>query len=97
MKKLSAILIELAETALAQPVESTSAEGLHAALMLAHVTWNRAIDLDASDTEGRYLSFMCAAQRRRAMSMLSGHTDISNRTTLRRETVHPENRQGDVR
>ena len=63
MKKLSAILIELAEQLLAQPVDKTSDAGLHAALLLAQVAWNRAIDRDQADTQGNYLDLLARFER----------------------------------
>ena len=55
MKKLSAILIEMTEKILARPARKTSDEGLHAALLLAHVAWNRAVDISEAGTGRGYL------------------------------------------
>jgi hypothetical protein len=41
MRKMSKVLLELAERLLAQPTEKTSSEGAAAALLPAHVAWNR--------------------------------------------------------
>lgn len=60
---MSAIMIELAEQVLAQPVEQTSDEGLHAALLLAHVAWNRTIDPDKADTHGHYYDVLALFER----------------------------------
>ena len=63
MKKLSAILIELAEEVLAQPADKTSDGGLHAALLLAQVAWNRAIDQDEADSQGNYVGLLAQFER----------------------------------
>jgi hypothetical protein len=63
MRKLSAILIELAEEVLAQPVDKTSGGGLHAALLLAQVAWNRAIDYDERDTKGNWPDLIAQFER----------------------------------
>lgn len=42
MQKMSKWLLDLTERLLAQPAEKTSSEGAAAALLLAHVAWNRA-------------------------------------------------------
>jgi hypothetical protein len=51
---MSEVLRGLAERLLAQPSEKTSAEGVAAALLLAHVAWNRAVDPLAADQVGHY-------------------------------------------
>ena len=63
MKKLSAILIDLAGRVLAQPVDKTSDGGAHAALLLAQVAWNRAIDREEADTRGGYLDLLARFER----------------------------------
>ncbi len=57
------ILIELAEQVLAQPVGKTSDGGLHAALLLAQVAWNRAIDQDKADTQEDYVDLLAQFER----------------------------------
>ena len=52
MQKMSAIILALAEKLLAQPTENTSSEGAAAALLLAHVAWNRAVDPLGGDQIG---------------------------------------------
>ena len=54
MKKLSAIIIEMAETVLARPENMVCGEAAHAALLLAHVGWNREIQADAPPTREQY-------------------------------------------
>ena len=44
MEKMSKVLLSLAERLLAQPSKKPSREGCAAALLLAHVAWNRALD-----------------------------------------------------
>jgi hypothetical protein len=52
MQKMSKVLLDLAERLLAQPAEKTSSEGAAAALLLAHVAWNRAVDPLGGDQVG---------------------------------------------
>ena len=54
MKKLSGLILALAENALAQPSEKTSREGIAAALLLAQVAWNRVVDPIGGDLAGHY-------------------------------------------
>ena len=54
MEKMSKIIIGLADRVLAQPSEKTSSEGAAAALLLAHVAWNRAVDPLGGDQIGNY-------------------------------------------
>jgi hypothetical protein len=54
MQKMSKVLLGLAERLLAQPSERTSSEGCAAALLLAHVAWNRAVDPLGGDQVGHY-------------------------------------------
>jgi hypothetical protein len=42
-KKLSRVMLEMAETVLADPSRTPSSEAAHAALLLASVAWNRSI------------------------------------------------------
>ena len=46
--------VGLAERLLAQPTEKSSREGCAAALLLAHVAWNRAVDPLGGDQVGYY-------------------------------------------
>ena len=63
MKKLSEIMMDLTEQLLAQPIKLTSSEGGHAALLLAQVGWNRAIDRDAAGTTGNYLHLLAQFEK----------------------------------
>jgi hypothetical protein len=54
MQKMSKVILGLAERVLAQPTEKTSSEGAAAALLLAHVAWNRAVDPLGGDQIGYY-------------------------------------------
>jgi len=54
MEKMSKVLLGLAERLLAQPAEKTSSEAAAAALLLAHVAWNRAVDPLGGDQVGQY-------------------------------------------
>jgi hypothetical protein len=54
LKKLSAIIIEMAETVLARPENMACDEAAHAALLLAHVGWNREIIADGPPTREQY-------------------------------------------
>ena len=60
MQKMSKILLDLAERLLAQPAERTSSEGAAAALLLAHVAWNRAVDPLGGDQIGQYREGLAA-------------------------------------
>jgi hypothetical protein len=57
---MSVVLRGLAERLLAQPSEKTSAEGVAAALLLAHVAWNRAVDPLGGDQVGHYRKGLAA-------------------------------------
>lgn len=63
MQKLSGVLLELAEHALSQPAARSSREGVAAALLLAHVAWNRAVDLFGGDQTGEYRKVLTALRR----------------------------------
>ncbi|MGH7968595.1 MAG: hypothetical protein ACREIC_07710, partial [Limisphaerales bacterium] len=62
MQKMSKVLLGLAERLLAQPAEKTSSEGCAAALLLAHVAWNRAVDPLGGDQVGQYRKGLTAFQ-----------------------------------
>ena len=51
---MSRIILALAEQALAQPTEKSSREVVAAALLLANVAWNRAVDPLGGDQLGHY-------------------------------------------
>jgi hypothetical protein len=54
MQKMSKIILGLAEKALAQTPEKSSREAVAAALLLANVAWNRAVDPLGGDQLGHY-------------------------------------------
>ena len=56
--KLSAIMIDIAESILVRPVEETESGGVHAALLLAHVAWNQEVDFRKADTTQQYLELI---------------------------------------
>jgi hypothetical protein len=60
MQKMSTVILGLAEKVLAQPAERTSSEGAAAALLLAHVAWNRAVDPLGGDQVGYYRKVLAA-------------------------------------
>jgi len=60
MQKLSKVLLGLTETVLAQPVAKTICEGSAAALLLAHVAWNRAVAPLTADHLGLYRQGLAA-------------------------------------
>jgi len=62
MQKLSGIILALAEQVLAQPSEKASSEGTAAALLLAQVAWNRAVDPLGGDQIGYYRKVLHALQ-----------------------------------
>ena len=62
MQKMSQIILGLAEEVLAQPSEKTSSEGAAAALLLAHVAWNRAVDPLGGDQVGYYRKVLRALE-----------------------------------
>jgi hypothetical protein len=62
MQKLSKVILGLAERVLAQPSEKTSSEGAAAALLLAHVAWNRAVDPLGGDQVGYYRKVLSALE-----------------------------------
>jgi hypothetical protein len=63
MQKMSEVILGLAERVLAQPPEKTSSEGAAAALLLAHVAWNRALDPLGGDQVGSYRKVPRVLQR----------------------------------
>jgi hypothetical protein len=63
MQKMSKVILGLAERVLAQPPEKTSSEGAAAALLLAHVAWNRAVDPLGGDQIGYYRKVLCALEQ----------------------------------
>jgi hypothetical protein len=63
MQKMSKVILGLAERVLAQPTEKTSSEGAAAALLLAHVAWNRAVDPLGGDQIGYYRKVLRALER----------------------------------
>jgi len=63
MQKMSKLLLDLAERLLAQPAEKTSSEGAAAALLLAHVAWNRAVDPLGGDQIDYYGKVLRALER----------------------------------
>jgi len=60
MQKMSKIILGLAEQALAQPTEKSSREAVTAALLLANVAWNRAVDPLGGDQLGHYRAVLNA-------------------------------------
>ena len=54
MQKMSKLVLALAEQVLMQPTEKSSREAVAAALLLAHVAWNRAVDPLGGDQVGYY-------------------------------------------
>ena len=54
MQKMSKVILALAESALAQPPEKSSREAVAAALLVAFVAWNRAVDPLGGDQIGYY-------------------------------------------
>jgi hypothetical protein len=60
---MSEVILGPAEWVLAQPPEKTSSEGATAALLLAHVAWNRAVDPLGGDQVGSYRKVMRVLQR----------------------------------
>jgi len=54
MQKMSKLILALAEQVLTQPTEKSSREAVAAALLLAHVAWNRAVDPLGGDQVGSY-------------------------------------------
>ena len=59
---MSKVILALAEQALAQPTEKSSREAVAAALVLAHVAWNRAVDPLGGDQIGHYRKVLRALQ-----------------------------------
>jgi len=60
--KLSKLILDLAEEALAQPTDKSSRESVAAALLLAHVAWNRAVDPFGGDQAGHYRKVLRALE-----------------------------------
>jgi len=71
---MSKVLLSLAERLLAQPVEKTSSEGAAAALLLAHVAWNRTVDPLVADHVGHYRKLIAAfkAENPKCLKELTG-------------------------
>src|ERR1035441_5278449 len=62
MQEMSKLILGLAERMLAQLPEKTSGEGVAAALLLAHVAWNRAVDPLGGDQVGYYRKILRALE-----------------------------------
>jgi hypothetical protein len=63
MGKMSEIMVQLAEKALALPCEKTSREGVAAALLLATFAWNRAVDPFRGDQTEYFREALRALER----------------------------------
>ncbi len=75
LKKLSAIIIEMAETVLARPGNMVCDEAAHVALLLAHVAWNREIQAHGLPTRKQYEALLkeFAKSNREFVKDLRGH------------------------
>ena len=75
LKKLSAIIIEMAETVLARPGNMVCDEAAHVALLLAHVAWNREIQANGLPTRKQYEALLkeFAKSNREFVKDLRGH------------------------
>jgi hypothetical protein len=62
MQKMSKLVLALAEQVLVQPTEKSSREAVAAALLLAHVAWNRAVDPLGGDQVGYYREVLGALE-----------------------------------
>ena len=62
MQKMSQLILALAQRALAKPTEESSREAVAAALLLAHVAWNRAVDPLGGDQVGYYRKVLSALE-----------------------------------
>ena len=62
MQKMSKLVLALAEQVLVQPTEKSSREAVAAALLLAHVAWNRAVDPLGGDQIGYYQKVLGALE-----------------------------------
>jgi hypothetical protein len=62
MQKMSEIILGLAEQVLVQPTEKSTREAVAAALLLAHVAWNRAVDPLGGDQVGYYRKVLGALE-----------------------------------
>jgi hypothetical protein len=62
MQKMSKLILALAEQVLVQPTEKSSREAVAAALLLAHVAWNRAVDPLGGDQVGYYRKVLGALE-----------------------------------
>ena len=63
MQKMSKLVLALAEQVLMQPTEKSSREAVAAALLLAHVAWNRAVDPLGGDQIRYYRKVLRALER----------------------------------
>jgi hypothetical protein len=62
MQKMSQLILVLAQLALTKPTEESSREAVAAALLLAHVAWNRAVDPLGGDQVGYYRKVLGALE-----------------------------------
>ena len=62
MQKMSKVILGLAEQVQAQATEKSSREAIAAALLLAHVAWNRAVDPLGGDQVGYYRKVLGALE-----------------------------------
>ena len=75
MKKRSKIIVEMAETVLIRPANLVSDEAAHAALLLAHVAWNREVQPDSTPSREEYemlLRALANSNREFAKDLKSG-------------------------
>ena len=62
MQKMSQLILAVAERALAKPTEKSSREAVAAALLLAPVAWNRALDPRGGAQVGYYRKLLTALE-----------------------------------
>ena len=62
MQKMPKLILALAEQVLMQPTEKSSREAVAAALLLAHVAWNRAVDPLGGNQVGYYRKVLRALE-----------------------------------
>ena len=97
MQKMSVVLLELAEHALSQPAARSSREAVAAALLLAHVAWNRAVDFFGGDQTGEYRKVLKALRRENSGCLQElksrDHEALISQLVELKKAQHPDDRR----
>lgn len=94
---MSVVLLELAEHALSQSAARSSREAVAAALLLAQVAWNRAVDLFGGDRTGEYRKVLEALRRENSGCLQElksrDHEALISQLVELKNARHPDDRR----